>query len=57
MNFKEFTFIGLLRIYQAIVIDATKKKKKIKVVKNMILHASSDILASLRKSCFQTRKC
>ena len=29
---------------------------KIKVVKNMMLHASSDILASLRESCFQTRK-
>ena len=32
------------------------KKMKIKVVKNMMLHASSDILASLRESCFQTRK-
>ena len=33
MNFKEFTFIGLLRIYQAIVIDATKKKRKLKLLK------------------------
>ena len=30
---------------------------KIKVVKSMMLHASSDILASLEESCFQTRKC
>ena len=28
---------------------------KIKVAKNMILHASSDILASLGESCFPTR--
>ena len=34
-----------------------EKKKKIKVVKNMIQHASSDILTSLGESQFQTRKC
>ena len=28
---------------------------KTKVAKNMILHASSDILASLAESCFPTR--
>ena len=30
------------------------EKMKMKVVKNMMLHASSDILASLRESRFQT---
>ena len=32
------------------------KKMKIKVVKNMMLHASSDILALLGEGRFQTRK-
>ena len=32
------------------------KKTKIKVVKNMTLHVTSDTLASLRESRFQTRK-
>ena len=32
------------------------KKTKIKVVKNMMLHATSDTVASLGESRFQTRK-
>ena len=51
-----FTCIGLLRVYQTIVLGDVIKKMKIKVVKNMILHASSDILASLGESLFQIRK-
>ena len=32
------------------------KKMKIKVIKNMVLHVSNDIWASLGESRFETRK-
>ena len=51
-----FICIGLLCIYQTIIFGDVMKKIKIKVVKNMMLHASSDILALLGESHFQTRK-
>ena len=51
-----FIRTGLLCIYQTIVIGDVMKKMKIKVVKNMMLHASSEILALLGKGRFQTRK-
>ena len=51
-----FIRTGLLCIYQTIVIGDVMKRMKIKVVKNMMLHASSDILALLGEGRFQTRK-
>ena len=51
-----FIRTGLLCIYQTIVIGDAMKKMKIKVVKNMMLHASRDILALLGEGRFQTRK-
>ena len=40
----------------SLIIGDVMKKIKIKVVKNMVLHASSDILASIGESRFRTRK-
>ena len=45
--------IGLLRVYQTVIVEYVME---IKVVKNMVLHASNDILALLEESRFQTRK-
>ena len=49
----QFHLIGLLCVYQAIVIGDVMKKMKIKIVKNMILHASSDFWLHLEKFLFK----
>ena len=49
-----FICIGLLRVYQVIINGDVMKK--IKVNKNTMLDASSDILALLGESHFETRK-
>ena len=48
-----FTCICLPCIYQTIVIGGVMKKMKIKIVKNMILYASSDFWLRLKKVLFK----